>query len=138
MSEFWNSGEEVSKAVIGMFDKSLEDPAIRDKMESLKNLLVFTYHDPEVRIWIDSRGDVLRFGTGDPPGPPDVEMALCADDAHRTWSNRFNVMVAITRKKIKLTGNATKVLKLTPLLRKLALAYNETLREIGKESIILA
>jgi hypothetical protein len=45
--------------------------------------------------------------------------------------------VGITRKKVKVTGDATKVLKLTPLLRKFAIAYNETLREMGKESIIL-
>jgi hypothetical protein len=137
MSEFWNNAEEVSKAVIGMFEKTYEDPVVRAKGEGIKNLVVFNYRDPDVMIWVDSRGEDIEYGVGDPPGEPDVQMSLSADDAHRTWSNRFNVMLGITRRKVVVTGNATKILKLTPLLRKFAAAYNETLREMGKESIIL-
>jgi len=37
-----------------------------------------------------------------------------------------------------LCGDATKILKLTPLLRRFAEAYNQVLREMGKESIILS
>ncbi len=137
MSEFWKDAEEVSKAVIGMFDRAYSDPELRAKAEGLNNLLMYEYHDPEVRIWLDTRGGTLRYGSGDPPGQPDVVMALSADDAHRTWSNKFNVMLAITRKKIRITGNAAKILKLAPLLRRFTEAYNEVLREMGKESIIL-
>lgn len=137
MSEFWSNGEEVEKAIIGMFDRTFEDPVIRAKGEGIKNLVLFNYHDPDVKIWVDSRGEELAYGAGDPPGEPDVQMALSSDDAHRTWSNKFNVMLGITRRKVVVTGNATKVLKLIPLLRKFAIAYNEVLREIGKESIIL-
>jgi alkyl sulfatase BDS1-like metallo-beta-lactamase superfamily hydrolase len=137
MSEFWNNGEEVAKAIIGMFDKTFDDPVIRAKGEGIKNLVLFNYHDPEVKIWVDSRGEEITYGSGDPPGDPDVQMSLSADDAHRTWSNKFNVMLGITRKKVIVTGNATKILKLIPLTRRFAVAYNEVLREMGKESIIL-
>jgi alkyl sulfatase BDS1-like metallo-beta-lactamase superfamily hydrolase len=137
MSEFWNNAEEVSKAIIGMFDRTFEDPVIRAKGEKIKNLLVFNYRDPDVTIWIDSRGEDIKYGAGDPPGEPDVQMTLSADDAHRTWSNKFNVMLGITRRKIIITGNAAKILKLIPLQRRFAAAYNEVLREMGKESIIL-
>ncbi len=137
MSEFWNNAEEVTKAIIGMFDKTFEDPVIRAKGEGIKNLVVFNYHDPDVKIWVDSRGEEMKYGAGDPPGEADVQMSLSSDDAHRTWSNKFNVMLGITRKKIVVTGNATKILKLIPLQRRFAVAYNEVLREMGKESIIL-
>ena len=137
MSEFWSNGEEVEKAIIGMFDRTFEDPVIRAKGEGIKNLVLFNYHDPDVKIWVDSRGEELSYGAGDPPGKPDVQMALSSDDAHRTWSNKFNVMLGITCRKVVITGNATKVLKLIPLLRKFAISYNEVLREMGKESIIL-
>jgi putative sterol carrier protein len=126
VSEFWNSPEEVVQAFLGMVDKAYQDPVIRSKGEGQKSLVVFRYHDPDVTLWVD-----------DPPGEPDVQLSLSSDNAHRTWSNKFNVLVGITRKKVKVTGDATKVLKLTPLLRKFAIAYNETLREMGKESIIL-
>ncbi len=137
MSEFWSSPEEVVQAFLGMVEKAYQDPVIRSKGEGQNSLVVFRYHDPEVTLWVDSRGGEVKWGAGDPPGEADVQLALSSDDAHRTWSNKFNVLVGITRKKVKVTGDATKVLKLTPLLRKFAIAYNQTLREMGKESIIL-
>jgi hypothetical protein len=137
MSEFWKNAEEVTTAIIGMFDRTFKDPSIKAKAEGLKNLLVFNYADPDVTIWIDSRGDTLAYGTGTPPGTADVQMNLSADDAHRTWSNKLNVMVSIAKRKIILVGNATRVLKLVPLLRILAVNYNEQLKAMGKESIIL-
>ena len=137
MAEFWSSTEEVSKAVLGMLGKAYQDPVIKSKAAAMNNLLVFKYHDPDVQIWIDSRGGTLNYGSGDPPGHPDVQMSLSADDAHRTWSNKLNVMVAMTKRKVVISGNATKILKLTPLLKKFTEAYNEVLKEMGKESIIL-
>ena len=137
MSEFWNNAEEVSTAILGMFDKTFADASIKAKAEGLKNLLVFNYKDPDVTIWIDSRGEELNYGSGSPPDKADVQMNLSADDAHRTWSNKMNVMVSIAKKKIELVGNATRVLKLVPLLRIMAVKYNEKLKEMGKEAIIL-
>jgi alkyl sulfatase BDS1-like metallo-beta-lactamase superfamily hydrolase len=137
MSEFWNNPQEVSTAILGMFDKTFEDPAIKEKAEGLKNLLVFNYTDPALTIWLDSRGGKLVYGDGTPPGPADVQMNLSADDAHRTWSNKMNVMVSIAKKKIVLVGNATRVLKLIPLLRIMAENYNKKLEEMGKGSIVL-
>jgi hypothetical protein len=54
------------------------------------------------------------------------------------WSNQFNVVLGIAKKKIVINGNATKILKLIPLLRRFAVNYNATLRQMGKESIILS
>jgi len=137
MSEFWKNADEVSTAIIGMLDRTFQDASIKVKAEGLKNLLVFNYSDPEVTLWLDSRSDTLKYGAGAPPGTPDVQMNLSADDAHRTWSNKLNVMVSIAKRKIILVGNATRVLKLVPLLRIMAVNYNEQLKAMGKESIIL-
>lgn len=138
MSIFWNNSEEIKSAVLGMLDKSLEDEHIRKKGEGIENLVLFNYHDPDLSIWVDSRNGDINFGADDPPGEPDVTITASSDDAHRVWSNRFNVMLGIARKKIIISGNATKILKLIPLLRKFADYYNATLSEIDKESIILS
>lgn len=138
MSIYWNNPEEIKSAVLGMLDKSLKDEYIRQKGESIKNLVVFKYHDPDLSIWVDSRNGDIKYGAGDPPDEPDVAIAASSDDAHRVWSNKFNVMLGIARKKIIICGNATKILKLIPLLRKFAEYYNATLIEIDKEPIILS
>ena len=137
MSEFWSSSKEVSTAVLGMLEKSFENPEIREKGEALNVLLAFNYEDPDVTVWIDARGGKLFYSSGAPPEEPDVQMTLSSDNAHRVWSNKLNVMVSIAKKKISIKGSATKILKLAPLLRIFSGNYNEKLKEMGKESIIL-
>ena len=138
MSEFWNNPKELKDAVLGMLDKSFKDDYIREKGGDIRSLVVFRYHDPDLLIWVDSRSGEAEYGIGDPPDEPDLIIAASSDDAHRVWSNKFNVPLGIARKKIVMTGNTTKILKLIPLLRKFAVNYNTTLCEIGKESIILS
>ncbi|MDQ5986268.1 MAG: hypothetical protein CSYNP_01987 [Syntrophus sp. SKADARSKE-3] len=64
-------------------------------------------------------------------------MSLSADDAHRSWSNKLNPVMAITRKKIRVKGSATGLLKLAPKLKKIAEIYEEILRKEGREDLIL-
>ena len=138
MSEFWNNPEEFKAAVLGMLDKSFKDDYIRKKGKDIRSLVLFKYHDPDLLIWVDSRSGEAEYGAGDPPDEPDLIIAASSDDAHRVWSNKFNVPLGIARKKITMTGNGTKILKLLPLLRRFAVNYNATLLEIGKESIRLS
>jgi hypothetical protein len=65
-------------------------------------------------------------------------MSLSADDAHRSWSNKLNPVMAITRKKIRVKGSATGLLKLAPKLKRVASIYGNTLREMGWEGKIIA
>ncbi len=137
MSEFWNNSEEVSTAVLGMLDKTFENAEIKEKAQALNVLLAFNYSDPDVIIWIDTRDGCLNYGASEPPEKPDVQMSLSADNAHRVWSSKLNVMVSIARKKIIIEGSATRILKLAPLIRTFEIIYIEKLKEMGKESIIL-
>jgi len=66
-----------------------------------------------------------------------LTMSLSADDAHLSWSNKLNPVMAITRKKIRVKGSATGLLKLAPKLKKVAAIYEKTLRELGMEDKIL-
>ena len=72
-----------------------------------------------------------EIGTGIPSGTPDLTMSLSADDAHRSWSNKLNPVMAITRKKIRVKGSATGLLKLAPKLKKVAVIYKKVLTDLG-------
>lgn len=76
-------------------------------------------------------------GAGKPTDKPDLVMTLSADDAHRSWSNKLNPVMAITRGKIKVKGSATGLLKLAPKLKKVAEYYNQVLQETGQASKII-
>lgn len=80
---------------------------------------------------VDCRKDAFVIGTGKPPDTPDLTMSLSADDAHRSWMNKLNPVMAITRKKIRVKGSATGLLKLVPKLKKVAVIYAQTLTDLG-------
>ncbi len=137
MSEFWRDAEEISKTVIKMYDKMKEDQEVKKKTSAINKLIVYKYFNPDVEIWWDTREGKFEYGAGEAPGKFDVRMTLSADDAHRAWSNKLNAVMAITRKKIKVEGAITDLLKLTSLQKKFAEAYNQALTEMGKQDIIL-
>jgi len=137
VSEFWNSGEEVFMAMMSMYAKAAMDPVIIKKSADMKFLTLYEFTDPDVKIWIDSRGEIPGAGMGDPPDAPDITVSIAADDAHRNWSGKLNLMLAIARNRMRLGGKATKMLKMATAAKRMTAAYNEGLREMGKADIIL-
>jgi len=137
--EFWKDPQEAVTAVLKLHEKVSQDPELLEGMKKVNQLIWYDYTEsgPGCAVWVDCRGGKLEFGAGDPPGKPDLVMSLSADDAHRSWSDKLNPVVAITRKKIRIKGSATGLLKLAPKLKKVALAYNEVLRELGWEDKII-
>ncbi len=137
MSKYWSNSDEVEKAVLGVIGKCFEDPELRAVGEGLGKTVTFNYNDPDVLIWIKSENNTVEWGVGQAPTEPDVELSLSADDGHKVWCNKLNLLMAIGRKKIKIKGNPAQLLKLAPMIKKATPHYYEVLREIGKESIIL-
>lgn len=137
--EFWKDPQEAVTAVLKLHEKVSQDPELSEGMKKVNQLILYDYTEsgPGCAVWVDSRGGKLEFGAGDPPGTPDLVMSLSADDAHRSWSDKLNPVMAITRKKIRVKGSAVGLLKLAPKLKKVAVAYNEVLRELGWEDKII-
>ncbi|MCP4552900.1 MAG: SCP2 sterol-binding domain-containing protein, partial [Bacteroidetes bacterium] len=135
--EYWSNSEEVVKAVLGVIEKCFEDPELRAVGEGLGKTVSFNYSDPDSQVWIKSLDGGIEWGEGQAPSEPDVELSLSADDGHKVWCNKLNLLMAIGRKKIKIKGNPAQLLKLAPMIKKATPHYYEVLREMGKESIIL-
>lgn len=131
--EFWSSEKEPIEAFLKMFDKCMEDKDLSEGLKKVNQLIWFDYTQdgPECSFWVDCRGGNVTSGQGKPKEDPDLIMSLSADDAHRSWSNKLNPVMAITRKKIIVKGSATGLLKLAPKLKKVAVFYNEVLDELG-------
>ncbi len=131
--EFWSSEKEPIEAFLKMFDKCMNDKELSEGLKKVNQLIWFDYtkDGPECSFWVDCRGGNVKSGQGKPKDDPDLIMSLSADDAHRSWSNKLNPVMAITRKKIIVKGSATGLLKLAPKLKKVAVFYNEVLDELG-------
>lgn len=138
--EYWKDENEPIKAFLEMTKKCLEDKELQDGLKKVNQLIWFDYtqNGPNCSFWWDSRGgEETKYGAGKPDDEPDLIMSLTADDAHRSWSNKLNPVMAITRKKIIIKGSATGLLKLAPKLKKVAKIYNESLKSLGMEDKIL-
>jgi putative sterol carrier protein len=140
MMEFWNDETEPIKAFLALFERAKTDPELSEGLKKVNQLIWFDYTEngPECSFHVDCRAGNIKVSAGKPAEQPDLTMSLSADDAHRSWSNKLNPVMAITRKKIRVKGSATGLLKLAPKLKKVAALYVETLKDMGWESKIIS
>ena len=136
---YWKDSQEAVTAITKLFESVSHDPELGESMKKVNQLILFDYSEsgPGCAIWVDTRNGKYEFGAGDPPGAPDLIMSLSADDAHLSWLNKLNPVMAITRKKIRVKGSATGLLKLAPKLKKVAVIYEQVLKELGWEDKIV-
>jgi putative sterol carrier protein len=137
--EYWKDENEPIKAFVKLFEAAMVDEELTGGLKKVNQLILFDYTEngPNCSFWVDSRKGVLSVGPGKPSEAPDMTMSLSADDAHRSWSNKLNPVMAITRKKIRVKGSATGLLKLAPKLKKVAAIYETVLKDLGWEDKIL-
>jgi putative sterol carrier protein len=137
--EYWNDEREPIKAFVTLFEKAKTDDDLRNGLQKVNQLIWFDYTEdgPNCSFHVDCRDGNISVAPGKPGEDPDLTMSLSADDAHRSWSNKLNPVMAITRKKIRVKGSATGLLKLAPKLKKVAKIYAEVLKDLGWEDKIL-
>jgi len=138
--EFWKDETEPIKAFIELFNRAKHDTELYEGLKKVNQLIWFDYTEdgPNCSFYVDCRGGEVKVSPGKPDDQPNLTMSLSADDAHRSWSNKLNPVMAITRRKIRVKGSATGLLKLAPKLKKVAMIYNETLKDLGWESKIIS
>lgn len=137
--EFWKDSNECVKAIVALWEAIGKDPELREGAGKVNQLILFDYNEsgPDCAIWVDCRKGAFIVGSGKPPEAPDLTMSLSADDAHRSWSDKLNPVMAITRKKIRVKGSATGLLKLAPKLKKVAVLYKQVLTDLGMADKIM-
>jgi len=138
--EYWKDVNEMVTIVKKMWDVAFTDPEVGESIAKLNQVILFDYSEdgPGGKVWADCRsGGKIIAGIGEPPAPPDLVLSCSADDGHRSWSNKLNPVVAITRKKVRIKGSATGLLKLAPKLKRMAWIYNQVLTDNGMADKIL-
>ncbi|MGA8833157.1 MAG: SCP2 sterol-binding domain-containing protein, partial [Desulfomonilaceae bacterium] len=125
---------------IVLFNRAKQGTELYEGLKKVNQFIWFDYTEngPNCSFYVDCRGGEVKVSPGKPDDQPDLTMSLSADDAHRSWSNKLNPVMAITRKKIRIKGSATGLLKLAPKLKKVAMIYNVTLKDLGWESKIIS
>lgn len=137
--EYWKDETEPITAFLKLFEEAKKDVELSSGLKKVNQLIWFDYTEdgPNCSFHIDCRGGKIESAAGKPSENPDLTMSLSADDAHRSWSNRLNPVMAITRRKIRVKGSATGLLKLAPKLKRVAAIYESVLKDLGWQDKIL-
>jgi len=133
--KYWKDETEPITAFVKLWETIAEDPEFSEAMKKLNQLLWFDYTEDgsHCSFYVDCRNGARIVSAGKPADQPDLTMSLSADNAHLSWANKLNPVMAITRGQIRIKGSATGLLKLAPRLKKVAVIYEKVLKDLGWE-----
>jgi putative sterol carrier protein len=137
VSVFEDAGEVY--AYIGkMFEIAVVEPTFVEATKGTDLVVLLTQTDPSATILIDFPGQKVLFGGAAAGVKSTVQLRMSSDNAHRFWQGRLNFTLAMAQRKVKLDGKRSLALKLLPLTTPLFDTYKSTLREAGRDDLIVA
>ena len=138
---YFKSAEELYEVFGKLFDRVKMDPKVGRAIANINMVFQYRYTDPESWVTINARDKpaegYLSAIMGETTLKPDVTMEMDADFAHEFYLGKGNVMVAMTRGRIKSRGKMTKLLKLLPVVKPIYPMYREILEEMGRRDLLL-
>ena len=131
--KYWQDEKEPIKAFVTLWETMSKEPEFIEGMKKVNQLIWFDYTQdgPDCSFHVDGRDGKFIVSAGQPTDAPNLTMSLSADNAHLSWANKLNPVMAMTRGQIKVRGSATGLLKLAPKLKKVALVYEQVLKDLG-------
>lgn len=126
---------EVRKYLGGIFETAFADPEIGPKLRDTGIVLKTVYSDPDSVVIIDAVNGVVSEGSADSAST--AEMSMSADTGNAYWQGKVNLPLAMAKSKIKVQGNVASLLKLAPLGKKLYPKYIETLKNDGRDDLVV-
>ena len=135
----YTTPEEGTEILRTFFEKLAGQPDIVDGLQKLNCVVEFRHVEPKFSVSWDLRGHGLQVLTGELTEKPALKVIFKpAAVGHEIWSGQIGAARAIMNRKVKVQGNVTKLLKITPLQKKAYTFYLDTLRELGHEDLIPA
>jgi alkyl sulfatase BDS1-like metallo-beta-lactamase superfamily hydrolase len=122
-------------ALIELFNRLMEDPAVRQKALDSKLIVNFVYTDPVGDVWIDCTGSEVKVLPGKQDLAADATLSMATDTAHKFWLGKLNLIKSLTSGEIESEGSVPKLLKLLPVIKPAFKIYPEVLTEMGLGSI---
>jgi hypothetical protein len=125
-----------------LMDLAKTNPTIGPQIAKSKLVVQFIYQEPDAITTVDARSKPTQPGAfvdvhhGDCPLKPDIQMSMRADLAHKFWQGKLNLLSALSKRDIIVTGPFPKILKLLPAVEPLYKIYPELLKEKGYDNLL--
>jgi putative sterol carrier protein len=133
---FFTSSEQLYDVFTGFMKDIAADPQLGPKFVNSKTAFRINYTDPDASILVDCTHDPIQISEGPTDVKPDVELTMKADNGHLFWLGKLKITTAITRRKVKVNGQVTKMMNLLPALDPAFARYRSYLAEKGYSDLL--
>jgi putative sterol carrier protein len=136
MSTFADA-DEVYTYIGAMFSQAVHEPSFVEATKDTGLVVLLTQTDPAATMLIDFPGQKVVCGDEAVGVPSTVQLRMSSDNSNRFWQGKLNFTLAMAQRKVKLDGKRSVALKLLPLTEPLFVAYAQTLRDAGREDLLV-
>jgi putative sterol carrier protein len=133
----FKDADEVYAYIGKMFEIAVADPAFVEATKDTGLVVLLTQTDPDATILIDFPGQKVLFGDAAAEAKSTVQLRMSSDNSNRFWQGKLNFTLAMAQRKVKLDGKRSVALKLLPLTTPLFDTYQTTLREAGRDDLLV-
>ena len=136
MSTF-KDAEEVYTYIGKMFEIAVVDPTFVEATKETDLVVLLTQTDPTATLLIDFPGQKVLCGDAVGATSSTVQLRMSSDNSNKFWQGKLNFTLAMAQRKVRLEGKRSLALKLIPLTSPLFATYKATLREAGREDLLV-
>lgn len=136
MSAF-KDADEVYKYIGTMFDEATKTQSFIDTTKGTGLVILLKQTDPDATMLIDWEGQKVLTGAEAEAGTSTVQLRMSSDNANKFWQGKLNFTLAMAQRKVKLDGKRSLALKLLPLTAPLFENYKQTLKNDGREDLLV-
>lgn len=132
----FNDEAEICRYIGGIFESAFEDEEIGPKLVDTGLVLRFRFTEPDAVLVIDMAGQQVHRGEY-PALEPSATMSMRGEVGNAYWQGKVNLPFAMARGRIAVDGNVASLLKIAPLGKKLYPVYIESLRNDGRDDLLV-
>jgi putative sterol carrier protein len=133
---YFTSSEQLYDVFMGFMKDMAADPVLGPKFVKSKTAFRINYTDPDASILVDCTHDPIQITEGASDSKPDVELTMKADNGHLFWMGKLKITTAITKRKVKVNGQVSKMMNLLPALDPAFARYRSYLAEKGYDDLL--
>lgn len=131
----FSNPDEVCHYIGGIFEAAFQDDEIGPELAKTGQVLRFRFTEPDAVLIVDMVGQQVHQGEDN--SSPTATMSMRAETGNAYWQGKVNLPFAMARGKISVEGNVAGLLKVAPMGKKLFPVYIESLKNAGREDLLV-
>ena len=128
--------EDLYKVFQLTLDKVMKDEKLAASLIATDMVVGIKVPNIEAYMTLELKGS-FKFSFGPSTIKPDVTTVNDDEIFNKFWQGKINLMMAMTKGQVKSQGAVTKMLKVLPKITPIYKMYVESLKEAGREDLVI-